>query len=63
VEIERLTEKGWEEFEAGQDGGSFPPFWLYSLDVASVDVPAYCHICENTITYAERAVKAADQQG
>ncbi len=56
VEIERLTNEGRAEFEAGTAGESFPPFWLYKLDQASVEVPAHCHICQNLITYAERAV-------
>lgn len=56
VEIERLTEEGRAAFIAGEDGESFPPFWLYTLDMASVEVPAHCHICQNLITYAERAL-------
>lgn len=59
TEIERLTEEGRAEFEAGADSKSFPPFWLYKLDQASVEVPAHCHICQNLITYAERAADAA----
>lgn len=58
VEIERLTEEGRAEFEASRDSESFPPFWLYKLDQASVEVPAHCHICQNLITYAERGVDA-----
>ncbi|NHD18087.1 MULTISPECIES: hypothetical protein [unclassified Actinopolyspora] len=56
AEIERLTEEGRAAFEAGEDGESFPPFWLYKLDMASVEVPTHCHICQNLITYAERAL-------
>jgi hypothetical protein len=62
AEIERLTDEGRSAFEADADGESFPPFWLYKLDMASVEVPTHCHICQNLITYAERAVEAADQQ-
>lgn len=56
VEIERLTEEGRVAFIAGEGGESFPPFWLYKLDMASVEVPTHCHICQNLITYAERAL-------
>lgn len=59
AEIARLTEKGRAEFEFGAGGENFPPFWLYTLEQASVEVPTHCHICQNVITYAERAADAA----
>ncbi|SFE28270.1 hypothetical protein SAMN04487819_110135 [Actinopolyspora alba] len=55
-EIERLTTEARTAFETEPIGESFPPFWLYKLDMVSTEVPSHCHICQNLITFAERAL-------
>ncbi|ASU77565.1 hypothetical protein CDG81_03725 [Actinopolyspora erythraea] len=55
-EIERLTSEARTAFEIEPLGESFPQFWLYKLDMASTEVPSHCHVCQNLITFAERAL-------
>ena len=60
VEIERLTREGRNSFEANENDGHFPPFWLFKLDLNSIEVPTHCDVCRLVITYAERALEAVE---
>src|SRR6266545_6418326 len=53
-----LTEDGRAAFDADNDSGTFPPFWLFKLDLNSIEVPTHCDVCRVVITYAERALDA-----
>lgn len=58
AQIQHLTTAGRAAFDSDEPSDSFPPFWLYKLEMASTEVPAHCHVCQNVITYAEHAVGA-----
>jgi hypothetical protein len=62
IQIENLTRDGRAAFQAREDGEHFPPFWLFKLDLNSIEVPTHCDICRLAITYAERALEAVEQQ-
>lgn len=52
------TEQGRLSFDANEDAEAFPPFWLFKLDLNSIEVPVHCDVCRVVITYAERALDA-----
>lgn len=54
-----LTEEGRAAFDADDYGDTFPPFWLFKLDLNSIEVPTHCDVCRVVITYAERALDAS----
>lgn len=56
ADIERLTREGRDSFETNERVQHFPPFWLFKLDLNSIEVPTHCDICRMVITYAERAL-------
>ncbi|MDQ3577251.1 MAG: hypothetical protein M3443_06550 [Actinomycetota bacterium] len=58
AQIEILTEEGRATFEANERSATFPPFWLFKLDLSSIEVPTHCDVCRLVITYAERALEA-----
>lgn len=58
VQIEELTRNGRASFEAGEGAEQFPPFWLFKLDLNSIEVPTHCDVCRIVITYAERALES-----
>lgn len=52
--IEEITVNGRMQFEGEvTEVEQWPPFWLYKLEMASIEVPSHCHVCKNIITYAE----------
>lgn len=57
-QVVTLTEQGRASFEATEVADTFPPFWLFKLDLNSIEVPAHCDVCRVVITYAERALDA-----
>lgn len=59
ADIVMLTEQGRASFEANDGAHTFPPFWLFKLDLNSIEVPAHCDVCRLVITYAERAIDTA----
>lgn len=59
ADIEQLTRNGRDSFETNESEEHFPPFWLFKLDLNSIEVPAHCDICRLVITYAERALGTA----
>lgn len=59
ADIEQLTRDGREAFETNEPEQHFPPFWLFKLDLNSIEVPAHCDVCRLVITYAERALGTA----
>ncbi|MEY8043594.1 hypothetical protein AB8O55_29660 [Saccharopolyspora cebuensis] len=63
TEIEKMTREGRAAFEAREGEQHFPPFWLFKLDLNSIEVPTHCDICRLAITYAERALEDAEQAG
>lgn len=56
AEIVTLTEEGRAAFEADLGNETFPPFWLFKLDLNSIEVPTHCDICRLVIIYAEHAL-------
>lgn len=52
--IEDIAANGRAQFEGEvTEVEQWPPFWLYKLEMAGIEVPSHCHVCENIITYAE----------
>lgn len=58
AQIESFTEAGRATFETDEPSETFPPFWLFKLDLNSIEVPTHCDVCRLVITYAERALEA-----
>lgn len=54
-----LTEHGRASFESNEGTDTFPPFWLFKLDLNSIEVPTHCDVCRLVITYAERVLDTA----
>jgi hypothetical protein len=59
AKVVRLTEQGRGSFEANAGADTFPPFWLFKLDLNSIEVPTHCDVCRIVITYAEHALDTA----
>jgi hypothetical protein len=58
AKIGALTRQGRDSFEAEYSAEHFPPYWLFKLDLNSIEVPDHCGVCRLAITYAERLLEA-----
>lgn len=50
TKIENITKSAKQSFQKETETNLVEPYWLFHMDLASIEVPAHCDVCRMTIT-------------
>lgn len=50
TKIETLTQDAKKAYQKEVETGSVEPYWLFQMDLASIEVPTHCDVCRMSIT-------------